>query len=151
MTTRDVTYTNYHGATVTRSFAFNMTEAELMELNISVEGGFPALVRRIIAANETGKLVRIFKDLVLNAYGEVSQDGERFIKTPELRQAFEQCPAYSKMFMSFATDGKEAAQFLNDIMPDSVKKDDVNASMEEAQKLLTTEVVPASLLGTGGR
>ena len=62
-------------------------------------------------------MLRPFKDLVLKSYGEKSADGKRFIKTPEISEAFSQTEAYSVLFMELATDADAAAAFVNGIIP----------------------------------
>ena len=61
--------------------------------------------------------MKIFKDLVLAAYGEKSPDGKRFIKSEELREAFSQTEAYSELFMELAMNAEAASAFINGIMP----------------------------------
>ena len=62
-------------------------------------------------------IIKVFKELVLKAYGEKSPDGKRFIKSDELSTAFAQTEAYSELFMKLATDDKAAADFVNGIIP----------------------------------
>lgn len=148
MTSRNIKYKDYFGADQEKKFYFNMTEAEVAEMQLSVKGGMQALMRQIIDTRDTPSLIRIFKDLVLNSYGEISEDGQRFQKTPELRMAFEQCPAYSVLFMELAGDADKAAQFMNDIMPESIKQANLKDSIAQAEKELTGPS-PAGFLKSG--
>lgn len=111
------TYTDYNGASRTEDFYFNLTKAEVTELEASVDGGLGEMINRIIAAQDMKQLIAIFKDIILRAYGEKSPDGRRFIKTPEIRDAFAQTEAYSDLFMELATDAQKAAVFVNGIVP----------------------------------
>ena len=54
---------------------------------------------------------------MLKAYGKKSDDGRRFIKTPEISEEFAQTEAYSDLFMLLATNAEEAAKFVNGIVP----------------------------------
>ena len=126
-----IKYTDYNDVDREEIFMFNMTEAEIQEMNLSVNGGMAALMRQIANTRDTAQLVRIFKDMILKAYGQKSTDGKRFIKSQELRDAFEQCPAYSVLFMQLSTDNVAAARFLKNIMPKNIQKE---INMEDAQK-----------------
>ena len=72
-------------------------------------------------------LMKLFKELVLDAYGEKSPDGKRFIKSEELKTAFAQTEAYSILFTKLATDDEAAAEFFNALIPEEPeqKKPDV--------------------------
>lgn len=123
MLKKTITYTDYNGVERTEDFHFNLTKAEIMEMEMSTTGGLAEMIQKIVAAQDAPTIIKIFKDLVLKAYGEKSPDGKRFIKSEELRTAFSQTEAYSILFMELATDSDAAAAFVNGIMPaDAVKK-----------------------------
>lgn len=111
------TYTDYDGNERTEDFYFNLTKAEILEMELSTTGGMENMIRRMIAAQNTPELVALFKDLILRAYGVKSPDGKRFIKSEELRTEFSQTEAYSDLFMELATDADKAAAFVNGIVP----------------------------------
>lgn len=118
MLKKTVTYTDFDGNTRTEDFYFNLTKAELMELELSKEGGMQKQIEKIIASQSVPQIVEIFKTLVLKAYGEKSDDGRRFMKNPEITQAFKETQAYSDIFMELSTDDKAAAAFIQGIIPD---------------------------------
>lgn len=111
------TYTDYNGVERTEDFHFNLTKAELMEMELGTTGGMAEMIQRIVAAQDAPAIIKIFKELVLNAYGVKSPDGKRFIKNDELKEEFKQTEAYSMIFMELATDADAAAKFVNGIMP----------------------------------
>ena len=121
MLKKTITYDDFNGATRTEDFYFNLTEAELMEMELSTAGGLAEMIQKIVAAQDAPAIIKVFKDLVLRAYGEKSADGKRFIKNAEIRDSFEQTNAYSQLFMELATDSDAAAEFVNGIVPQ--KKD----------------------------
>lgn len=112
-----ITYTDYNGTERTEPFYFNLTEAEIMEMEMTTTGGLAEMIQRVVDAQDAPAIIKIFKDLVLKAYGEKSADGKRFIKSEELSQGFAQTEAYSKLFMELATNDKAAAEFINGIVP----------------------------------
>ncbi len=117
MLKKTITYTDFNGMERSEDFYFNLTKAEVMEMEMSTVGGLSEMIQRIIAAQDTPSIIKVFKDLVLKSYGEKSADGKRFIKTPEITEAFSQTEAYSVLFMELATDADAAAAFVNGIIP----------------------------------
>lgn len=119
---KTVTYTDFNDVERTEDFYFNLTKAEVLELQLGTTGGFSEMLHRIIDAKDTPQLVKIFKDLVLKAYGEKSPDGKRFIKNDEIAEAFSQTNAYSEIFMELATDAEAASAFVEGITPKGLEK-----------------------------
>jgi hypothetical protein len=124
MIKKTITYTDYDGNDRTEDFYFNLTKAEVMEMEMMTDGGLQKMIEKIIQTSDTKKIIEIFKGIILKSYGEKSPDGRRFIKNDELRDAFSQTEAYSQLFMELATDAKAATDFVNGVIPqiDSVPK-----------------------------
>jgi hypothetical protein len=134
MLKRNVTYEDFNGNTVTDTFYFNLSKAELVELEYNYTGGFAATIESIVQAEDNKTLINIFKDLILKAYGQKSEDGKRFIKSDQLREEFSQTAAYSELFMELAVDDKAASDFISGIVP----KDMSASILEETAKVKTT-------------
>ena len=115
------TYTDYDDNQRTEDFYFNYSEAELTDLQFSVSGGLAGMIDKIIKTNDMPKLVELFRELIQKAYGEKSNDGRRFIKSPELTKEFTETVAYSQIYMRLATDSKAAQEFINKVVPKSMK------------------------------
>lgn len=120
MLKKRVTYTDYNGVERTEDFYFNLSKAEIAEMELSTAGGFAEMIQKVIAAQDGPTIIKIFKDLVLKAYGEKSPDGKRFVKSEEIATAFTQTEAYSQIFMELATDAKAASEFVNGIIPNDM-------------------------------
>lgn len=116
------TYTDYNGNERTEDFYFNLSKAELTEMQLSEAGGMTAFIQKIVNTQDTKQIIALFKELILKSYGEKSLDGKRFIKSKELSDAFAQTEAYSDLFMELATDSKAAADFVNGIIPSDLAK-----------------------------
>lgn len=114
---RTETYIDYNGVERTEDFYFNLTEAELTEMELGTTGGLADMIRSLIAAKDVPSIIRYFKELVFKAYGEKSADGKRFIKSDEISTAFSQTEAYSQIFMDLATNADAASAFVNGILP----------------------------------
>ena len=124
-----ITYTDYNGVERTEPFYFNLSKAELMEMELGVTGGMTEMLDKIIAAKDAPSLMKTFKEMIMKSYGIKSDDGKRLIKSEELSIAFTQTDAYSVLFMELITDDKAAADFVNAIIPNEIK-DKVAAQTE---------------------
>lgn len=135
MLKKTIKYTDYNGVEREEPYYFNLSTAEVMEMELSTVGGLAGMIEKLVAAQDTPTLVKIFKDLILKAYGEKSADGKQFLKIDEnghpLSNKFVQSEAYSVLFMELSTDAESATEFVNGIMPSGLANK-VN------QKALTT-------------
>lgn len=127
MLKKTFTYTDYNGVERTEDHYFNLSKAELMEMELSTTGGLAEMINKIVAAQDAPAIVKIFKELVLKAYGQKSADGRRFIKSAELSDEFAQTEAYSQLFMELATDADAASKFVNGIVPAMDEKTSIPA------------------------
>lgn len=116
MLKKTMNYEDYNGVPRTEDFYFNLTPAEVTEMELSVDGGLVEMINRVVAAQDGKQIINVFKDIILRAYGEKSPDGKRFVKNQEIRDAFAQTNAYSDLFMELATDAKAAAAFVNGVI-----------------------------------
>lgn len=116
------TYVDYDGNERTEDFYFNLSKAELMEMELSTEGGLERMIRELQSTMDGKRIVAVFKDLVLRAYGKKSPNGRNFVKSPEISKDFSETEAYSQIFMRLATDASYAAKFVNGIVPANDEK-----------------------------
>ena len=121
MLKKTIKYTNYNGIEMEGDFYFNLTKPELIEMEASPAGGLETTINKIVQEKDNAKLIQMFKDLVLKAYGVKSDDGRRFMKTKpdgsRYADDFKETEAYSQIFMELATDADAAAKFVNGIVP----------------------------------
>lgn len=121
---KTITYMDYNGKERTEDFSFNLSKAELLEMNLTTEGGMEQFLQKIIAEEDVRKLVDLFKEIIIRSYGEKSIDGRYFVKKDDngrrLVDKFTQTEAYSELFCELATDDKAAAEFINGIIPQAL-------------------------------
>lgn len=121
MLKKTITYTDYNGLERTENFYFNISKAELAEMEHSVDGGFDQMILKIIETNDMPGLTKIFKDIIMKSYGEKSADGKQFNKYDKngylLANGFAQTEAFSVLYMELASDDIAAVNFINQIMP----------------------------------
>lgn len=126
MLKKTITYTDYNGVERTEDFFFNLTKAEIMEMEMGTTGGMAEMIQRIVDAQDAPAIIKVFKELILKAYGEKSPDGKRFMKSEEISKGFESTEAYSILFMELASDADKAAEFVNGITPADVDESKAN-------------------------
>lgn len=141
MITKTIKYTDYNGVEREEKFLFNLSKAELMEMEMGTTGGLAEMITKIVETQDAPSIIKIFKDLVLKAYGEKSADGKRFMKVDKdgtpLSIGFSQTEAYSQLFMELATDADAAAKFIQGIIPSDI--DISNVELPESMKQLQSE------------
>ena len=128
-----ITYTDYLGDKRTETFCFNLNKAELADLQNFTVGGWSEFVKKIIESKNVPALAKLFKELVLKSYGEISDDGRRFIKSEELSTAFSQTEAFVELYMKLGTDDEYAISFIKGILPPDLQQ---QVNKEDAMKLL---------------
>jgi hypothetical protein len=123
MLVKKIGYTDYKGIKREDELYFNLSKAEVAEMELSHEGGLSAKIERIVATQNGGEIIALFKDLIIKSYGTISDDGKRFIKNDKLREEFLQTEAYSELFMELASDADAASAFVNGIIPQVANKE----------------------------
>ena len=134
MLKKNIKYVDYNGVEREEDFYFNLSKAELMEMEMGIDGGLAEMIQQIVKTQDTPAIIKIFKEIILKSYGEKSADGKRFVKANEtgapLSVGFSQTEAYSTLFMELATDADAAAKFIKGIIPG-----DIEINEEELKKL----------------
>lgn len=118
---KTITYTDYFDVERTEDFYFNLSESELMQLQLSTQRGFYNEMQALVDSHDGPKIMSVFNQIILKAYGEKSKDGRQFIKSPEISKAFSETPAYDKFFMEIIEDPKTASEFINGIVPSKMR------------------------------
>ena len=77
MIKKTIKYTDFNGTAREEDFYFNLTEAELMDLNLSEKGGLKGYLESIISAQDEPAMVNLFKQIINLSYGIKSVDGRK--------------------------------------------------------------------------
>lgn len=132
---KEIEYEDFNGQKRKEMFYFNLSKAELMEMELSTQAGMEEMIKMLIATKDNAKIVQTFKDLILKSYGIKSEDGTRFIKNQELREAFEQSNAYSELFMEILSSTDAQVAFINGVVNGvnvpEMKEEDAIAKLKE--------------------
>lgn len=132
-----MTYEDFNGESVTEDLYFNLSKAELLEMNFNARGGLVNYIEAIMNARDTQEIAEFFKLILVKSYGEKTPDGKHFMKTPEIAQKFQCSVPYSELYVKLSTDAAAASEFINSIIPKSLLDDYKKA---EAEGKIPTEL-----------
>lgn len=138
MLKKTITYEGYDGTKYTEDFLFNLSRAELIEMECGVKGGLRKKLEEISKSSDPTQIMPVFKDIILRSYGKKSDDGKRFIKSKELSEEFEQTEAYSELMIELIRDENAASDFVNGLV--NIKPEE----LEEAKKKANITALPAA-------
>lgn len=146
MFSREFEYTGYDGKPKKDTYWFNLTEAELYEIDLSSIHGFTGEMNKLLKEERTKEIVDAFKGIILSAVGVVSADGRKFIKNEEIREDFYRSKAYSQLFVELVSSGEKVAEFLKGAIPEEIRqKMEADEQGEEAPvnaEILDLPVMP---------
>lgn len=119
MFSRTFTYKGFDGQPHEDTRWFNLSDSEIIKMNLSTVGGVDAMIKKLLREQEPGKIVDMFENLILKSVGEKSMDGRRFIKKEipgrpwgEVAEDFRETPAYDQLFTELVSDGEKVREFL---------------------------------------
>ena len=130
MLKKTVKYEDFDGNTREETLYFFISKTELTEMELKTPGGFAKKLESISKSTNGGEIMDVFKEIILTAYGEKSEDGRSFIKKKNgvrLAEEFEQSAAFDALFTELITNPDKASAFVNGIMPQDL--------MNEANKM----------------
>jgi len=139
---KTITYEDFNGEEVSEDFFFHLSKAELVELELSHEGGLSESLQRIVAAQDGKSIIAEFKNILLTSYGQKSADGKRFIKNQQLREEFESTEAYSTLFIELVTNADAAVEFINGVIPTGMAEEAAKVAAVDLKVVEEVAVLP---------
>ena len=130
MLTKTFQYTDYNGNSQIETLYFNMNKAEIAAMQVRMDGKFIDHIKDLVNGNKVEALFGFFRDIVLDSYGEKSEDGKRFHKSPEMRKDFEESIAFSELIAELMSDPKKVSAFTRAILPPDFQNIEVPDSVE---------------------
>lgn len=118
---KTIKFEDYNGVEREEDFLFNLNESEVIKLELRTPGGLTSMMQRITQKLDSQQIIDTFEDLIRQSYGEKSDDGREFRKSPEISDRFMHTEAYDKLFMELCTDSKAASEFFNNIIPQKLR------------------------------
>lgn len=140
MLKRTISYEDYNGEKVDEVFYFNLSKPELIELEVEFKGGLSGAITSLTEANDNQGLLRLFKRIILLSYGQKAEDGKRFVKSDEIREAFTQSPAYEVLFVELSTNEDAVVEFLKGVLPKDMQDQIAKAEAERSAPPLPPSV-----------
>ena len=123
MLAKPITYTDYNGVERTETFYFNLSQAELIDMQLGGKDGlYSNKLQQMIDNHDAAAIVATIKEFVLKSYGEKTDDGKRFVKSPEISEAFMQTEAYSQLITELLSDDAKSSEFILGIMPQALRE-----------------------------
>lgn len=119
---------DFGGTERTETYYFNLTKAEIMEMQLGTEGGFVEMIHRIVDAKSQLELAEMFKKIICKSYGVLSPDGRKFIKNQAVLDDFMATQAFSDLYMELVGDDNKATAFFEGIMPEDMKNEEKPAA-----------------------
>ena len=144
MLKKTITYKNFNDVEITETFYFNLTKAEIIEMEMSADNSLVEKFQNITKTEDGKALIREFKNLILTSYGKKSEDGNRFVKSAEDRMAFEQSAAYDTLFMELTTNENASLEFFIGILPADIQNMAKQEMIKETAKLQVLPPPPPS-------
>lgn len=132
MFSREFEYTGYDGKPKKDTYWFNLSEAELYEIDLSSIRGFTGEMNKLLKEERTKEIVEAFKGVILMSVGTISADGRKFLKNEEIREDFYRSKAYSQLFVELVSSGEKLAEFLKCAIPEEVRESMENREKESA-------------------
>ncbi len=120
MLKKNIPYTDFNGNKISEDYYFNLTKAELTEMEMSIQGGFSAHLEHILNVRDMPALMDFFKLFIVKSYGEKSADGKYFRKNAEMAHDFTCSAAYDALFNELLeTDGDQSnlLKFIAAVVP----------------------------------
>lgn len=135
MLKKTITYTDYNDIERTEDFYFNLNKAEVAEWNFKNNGSLDIQLQRLLNKGDMEGILKVYKDIILAAYGEKSDDGKRFIKSEQLSKEFSETEAFANLYVDLLSDnGAKIVGFIKGILPKDYQKTLSEMSEDDLKK-----------------
>jgi hypothetical protein len=111
---------DFNDEVIEETVYFNLTKVEATRLALRYDqngGDLEGVIKNITAEGNTAKMIALLEDVILSGYGK--REGNTFIKSPELRAAFETGTTYAELFEGLLNDEQKMRKFASEIIKDS--------------------------------
>ena len=139
MIKKTITYEDFNGDKQTEDHYFHMSKTELINTEMSYEGGLSTILPELIKEGNAARLLEMFQSIIRKSYGKRSEDGKRFIKDPEATEEFMQSQAYDALFTELVTSPDAASQFVQGIIPKDLL--DIVEGAEQQKQVNSAELL----------
>jgi len=110
-------YEDFLGNQRKEDFRFNLTKSEILKFYAAENGDVRTILIKMLQQQDSSKMMELMGQLIDISYGEISPDGRRFDKSPEILNNFKATNAYSDIYTELSTNPEKFKKFLLGIMP----------------------------------
>lgn len=145
MLKRPISYTDYNDQDVKDEiFYFNLTSDEINKLELGMRDGIVRTLTSLALSDDREPMYDFIRNLVLNSYGEKSEDGKRFRKLDDdgkkLSIAFSEHAAFVALLDELLENDQAATAFLQGIFPKKYQEamndpDNIKSASEHVEQL----------------
>ncbi len=115
MIKKTIKYTDFNGKENEETLYFNLSQTELTKMELGTQGGMSNYIKEAVESGDNGKILELFTKMLLESYGQKSEDGKRFVKSPKMKEEFAQSAAFDALFMEFIQHPETAEAFAKGI------------------------------------
>lgn len=134
-----VFYENFDGKSREKDLYFNLSRTEIIDMISKGEVDVDEM-QEAAKKQDPKELFQFLIFLVSKSYGEKSEDGEFFHKSPHLLESFKSSAAYDPMIMDITTNTEKALKFFNGIFPKGLLEKAIK-EVESMQEKETSQVI----------
>lgn len=136
MLKKEIEYVDWDGKPQKRLFHFNLSVAEMTELEMLHDtGSYREHLQAVMERNNKKEIWNEFKELLTLSVGR--REGENFIKSDEISRSFMASGAYDEFLLELLTDTQKAVLFFNEIFP---KQDELKTRLAKYGKTFEVEL-----------
>lgn len=133
-------YTDFNGHPRKAEMYFNLTEIEVVDFSDRKPEKVTEDLDVLVATENIRGILAFIRDLISRSYGEKSEDGITFEKSPEITRKFVQSAYYSDwLFSLFENDAEKGIAFVKQVLPASLIERATNrVKMEDGEAPVST-------------
>jgi len=113
---KTVNYRDFNGKKQSETLYFNLTEAELVRLDLEFKGGLETYIGNLDETARPEDILSLFERILQMSYGTKSEDGRYFLKDEKETARFKQSAMYSSLFLQLVQNVDQATSFFNELI-----------------------------------
>lgn len=112
---KTVKYEDLDGNEQEETLYFNYSVPQILEtlakLHVDVDN-IQDYVQKLSESGDVKKMIEFIHTIIVDGYGQRSEDAKRFIKNDKIKKDFEESVVFDQVFMNFLNNPKEFETFI---------------------------------------
>lgn len=117
MFTKVFKYKDYNGKDKEASYTFSLERDEMLRLELGNYGGLEHTMKKLMREERPDKVLDLLENIVLGAVGELSPDGESFVKSKEFSERFRQTKVCHDLLFEMMSNEDALENFILGAIP----------------------------------